>query len=139
MIRSSIALCFMLALVLTKVAPADTSRTGGVIILPSALPFGQPTYEVRAQHTFNWGENQVYQLPANLGPNVLVIASILDGLPITIGRIEQGILTVAGGELRTLAGAGVGSFHFTMVDTQQRTLRLTFDLSAKSRVTVDVR
>lgn len=139
MIRSSVALCFLLALVLTKVAPADTSRTGGVIILPNALPFGQPVFEIRARHTFGWGEGHLYQLPANLGPNVLVIASILDGVPITIGRIEQGILTVSGAELNALGAAGVGNFSFTMVDTQQRALRLTFDLSSKSGVTVLVR
>ncbi|MFO1055042.1 MAG: hypothetical protein U1F36_22725 [Planctomycetota bacterium] len=137
--RLGIPLALCCAVLLFRVASADVGRSGGIVILPNALPLIGVPHEIRAVYEFDWGVDLALQLPTNLGPQVLVVFGIENGTPISIGRIENGVLGIRAGELTNLRRAGVTSFEMLLIDSQQRCLYLDFTFEKGEFISMLVR
>lgn len=137
--RLGIPLTLLVSLLVLGSVTADVGRSGGIVILPAARSLLAPPPEVRAMCRFDNGVDMTFQLPTNLGPQVVVVCGVDPGEAFAAGRIENGMLTIRDGEFGAMRRSGMVSFHMLLSDTDRMGLELEFNFNKRDTIELRVR
>ncbi|MBK8979268.1 MAG: hypothetical protein IPM29_25505 [Planctomycetes bacterium] len=102
---------FLLATVAVAVsllprAPGDAGRSGGIVVLPCALPSAESGQTLRFAARYAFGAPVIAKLPPTLADGVVVIYRE-NGGDVTTGRVSGDEFVVSAEELQELREAGV--------------------------------